>query len=144
MCNVLSADDLDIMGGVMRKLRTIAKEKISQTDGFTILEVIVGLIIFTLGLLLLTSMMAVSMKENSWSKDATQSAQMIREKIEQIKRNPATRLSSGSDAIGDFRRSWDVSQVTPNLYAVTVRVIWTDVDQSDHACSTMTYIQQGH
>ncbi|MCK4656231.1 MAG: hypothetical protein KAT85_04345 [candidate division Zixibacteria bacterium] len=119
-------------------------DRISRTGGFTILEVMVGLIIFTLGLLLLTSMMAVSMQGNSWSKDTTQSAQMIREKIEQIKSNPATHLSSGSDAIGDFRRSWDVSQVTQNLYAVTVRVVWTDVDQSDHACSTMTYIQQGH
>ncbi len=119
-------------------------DRISQAGGFTILEVIVGLIIFTLGLLLLTSMMAVSMQGNSWSKDTTQSAQMIREKIEQIKSNPATHLSSGSDAIGDFRRSWDVSQVTQNLYAVTVRVVWTDVDQSDHACSTMTYIQQGN
>jgi Tfp pilus assembly protein PilV len=119
-------------------------DRISRTDGFTILEVMVGLIIFTLGLLLLTSMMAVSMQGNSRSKDTTQSAQMIREKIEQIKSNPATYLNSGSDAIGDFRRSWDVSQVTPNLYSVTVRVVWTDVDQSDHACSTMAYVQQGH
>jgi Tfp pilus assembly protein PilV len=119
-------------------------DPISRTGGFTILEVMVGLIIFTLGLLLLTSMMAVSMQGNSRSKDATQSAQMIREKIEQIKSNPATHLSSGSDAIGDFRRSWNVNQMTPNLYAVTVRVAWTDVDQSDHACSSMTYIQQGH
>lgn len=127
----------------MRELGSIGKGRISQTDGFTILEVIVGSVIFTLGLLLLMSMMVLSMRGNSWSKDATQSAQMIREKIEQIKSDPATHLSSGNDAIGDFRRSWDVSQVTPNLYALTVRVVWTDVDQSDHACSTMTYIQQG-
>ena len=69
----------------MRELGSIGKGRISQTDGFTILEVMVGLVIFTLGLLLLMSMMVVSMQGNSWSEYQTPSAQLIREKIEQMK-----------------------------------------------------------
>jgi type II secretory pathway pseudopilin PulG len=116
------------------------RKKLSE-EGFTILEVMVGLIIFSLGLLLLMSMMVVSIQGNSWSENATQSAQLAREKIEQIKNDPATYLGSGRDVIGDYVRSWDVSWVTADLSAVTVRVAWTDANNRDYACSTMTYIQ---
>ena len=116
------------------------RKKLSE-DGFTILEVMVGLIIFTLGLLLLMSMMVVSIQGNSWSEYATQSAQLAREKLEQIKNDPAAHLGPGGDEIGDYTRTWNVSSITSDLSAVTVRVAWTDANDKDYACSTMTYIQ---
>ncbi len=118
----------------------VRRNRFSQ-DGFTILEVMVGLIIFTLGLLLLMSMMVVSMQGNSWSGHTTQSAQLIREKIEQIKHNPAVFLQSGSDKVGGYDRIWEVNSVSPNLVEVTVRVEWTDSENRGRSCSTTTYVQ---
>lgn len=116
------------------------KQKILKSEGFTILEVMVGLIIFSLGLLLLMSMMVVSIRGNSWAEYTTQSTQLIREKIEQIKHDPATYLQSGSNVVGGYNVSWDVAAITPSLSSVKVRVRWTDSDNHSYACSTMTYV----
>lgn len=115
--------------------------KLHRQDGFSILEVMVGLIIFSLGLLLLMSMMVASIDGNSWAEDTTQSVQLIKEKIEQLKNTHVSELNSGEDAIGDYVRSWDVTAVSSNLVGVTVRVKWADADEKVYACSTMTFMQ---
>jgi len=116
--------------------------KMRAQEGFSILEVMVGLVIFTLGLLLLMSMMVVSIQSNSWSEKETLSSQLIREKIEQLKNSPETSLISGSDVVNGLNRSWNIKALgIPGLYDVTVAVAWTDVDQRSFACSTQTYIK---
>jgi prepilin-type N-terminal cleavage/methylation domain-containing protein len=121
--------------------RSSAIKKISRKEGFTILEVMVGLVIFSLGLLLLMSMMVVSIKGNTWAEFTTQSTQLIREKIEQIKHDPVTYLNSGSDVVGDYTVSWDVTSATADLAEVEVRVDWTDADSTSYTWSTTTYVQ---
>jgi hypothetical protein len=99
-------------------------------------------VIFTLGLLLLMSMMVVSIQSNTWSEKETLSSQLIREKIEQLKNTPEAGLISGSDIVNGLSRSWNISALgIPGLYDVTVAVRWTDADQHDFACSTQTYIK---
>lgn len=119
----------------------VKSTKLFAEDGFSILEVMVGLIIFSIGLLLLMSMMVVSMDGNSWAEDTTQSVQLIKEKVEQLKNTHVSQLNSGEDVIGDYVRSWDVTAVSSNLVGVTVRVKWADADQKVYACSTMTFMQ---
>jgi Tfp pilus assembly protein PilV len=115
--------------------------KIRSEDGFSILEVMVGLIIFSMGLLLLMSMMVVSIDGNQWAEDTTQSVQLIKEKVEQLKNTRMSQLQSGEDAVGDYARSWDVWAISSNLVGVTVRVKWADADLKEYACSTVTYMQ---
>lgn len=121
--------------------RSSAIKKFSRKEGFTILEVMVGLVIFSLGLLLLMSMMVVSIKGNTWAEFTTQSTQLIREKIEQIKHDPVTYLNSGSDVVGDYMVSWDVTSTTTDLAEVEVRVDWIDADSISYTWSTTTYVQ---
>jgi type II secretion system protein I len=121
----------------MRKLN-----KMRAQDGFSILEVMVGLVIFTLGLLLLMSMMVVSIQSNSWSEMQTLSSQLIREKIEQLRNTPESGLTSGSDVVSGVTRTWNISALsTPKLYDVTVAVNWQDADQRAYVCSTRTFIK---
>lgn len=115
------------------------KKKLNA-DGFTILEVMIGLVIFSLGLLLLMSMMVISIQGNEWSEHHTQSIQLIREKMEQLKNTPETALTSGNDAVGLYSRSWRVTQVNSELKGVSVKVTWAEPDGDIKACSTYTYI----
>jgi len=115
-------------------------KKMLTNDGFTILEVMVGLAIFSLGLLLLLSMMVISIQGNMWSENHTQSVQLIREKVEQLKNTAGAAMVSGNDAVGDYTRSWTVSQVTTDLKGVSVKVSWAEPDGEIKACSTYTYI----
>lgn len=122
-------------------LRTGANRVATQPRGFTILQLMVGLAIFSLGLLLLTSMMVVSMKGSSRAETATQSIQLMREKVEQIKQDPAGRLRSGNDMVGVYTRTWDVSRLNRSLSVLKVRVSWKDAQDESHACSTTTYVR---
>ncbi len=115
------------------------KKKLNA-DGFTILEVMIGLVIFSLGLLLLMSMMVISIQGNEWSEHHTQSIQLIREKVEQLKNTPEVAMTSGSDAVGRYSRSWNITQVNSELKGVSVKVAWTEPDGDIKACSTYTYV----
>jgi len=120
----------------MKKLRKELNE-----DGFSILEVMVSLIIFSVGLLLLMSMLVVSIKGNSWSEKTTVSSQLLREKVEQLKNTPTAGMVSGEETIGMFNRKWQVQNLFSDLYDVTVAVSWVDEDNRQFACTTQTYIQ---
>ncbi len=125
----------------MRILQRV-RRKVSSRVGFSLLEVMIGLVIFALGMMLLLSMIVVSLESNSWSEKTTISAQMIREKIEQLKNTPVANLNSGEDVIDGFTRSWRVGGAlgTPNLYNVEVAVKWQDAESRVYACTTHTMI----
>ena len=78
----------------MKKLR-----KKMNSEGFTILEVMVGLVIFSIGLLTLLSMIAISISGNTWSEKTTQTVQMVRETIENIKNTPLSDLESSTTGL---------------------------------------------
>lgn len=117
--------------------------KIRSQDGFTLLEVMMGLVIFTLGLLLLSSMMVVAIRGNVWSDKTTQIVQATREKVEEFRRLPDADMASGSDVRGVMSRSWEVSDIAANLKQLTVVVGYTDEKAVAKVCTTITYIQVG-
>ncbi len=117
--------------------------KIRSQDGFTLLEVMMGLVIFTLGLLLLSSMMVVAIRGNVWSDKTTQVVQATREKIEEFRRLPDEDMASGSDVRGSMNRTWEVADVDTYLKRLTVVVGYSDEKAVERVCTTITYIQVG-
>jgi len=123
-------------------------KKISKklnSKGFTILEVMVGLVIFTIGLLTLLSMIAVSISGNAWSEKTTKTVQMVRQTIEDIKNTPVAYLDNYGyeDEDGIFRH-WSIEDVADGgavLKKVTVWVYWTDDLNRSQYTSTTTYFQ---
>ena len=115
--------------------------RIKKSDGFTLLEVMMGLVIFTLGLLLLSTMMVVALRGNVWSDKTTQVVQSMREKVEDFRFAKVADMTNGSDAIKGLTRTWSFSDLTTNLKKLTVTVTWHDEKGTAKACSTITYIQ---
>lgn len=115
--------------------------KIRNDKGFSILEVMVGLIIFTVGLLLLSSMMMVSLKGNKWSNKTTQTVQLVRDKMEDFRNEDISSMVNGSDVVDGINRAWFFEDLTSNLKKLTVVVDWTDERDVVQACTTVTYIQ---
>ncbi len=107
------------------------------------MEVMVGIVIFTLGLLLLTSMMIVALNGNVWSEKTTDMVQATREIVEQFRRTPDDDMANGSDVRGRLTRNWTIQDIDANLRQLTVVVSYTDKKNVAHACSTITYIQVG-
>jgi len=117
--------------------------KLKKDDGFTMLEVMIGLVIFTLGLVLLSSMMMISLKANKWSDRTTQTVQLIRDKIEEAKNTDPALMNDGSDVVNGIARSWTFNDVTNNLKELEVIVTWHDEREAAHACTTTTFLQIG-
>ncbi len=117
--------------------------KRKNENGFTLLEVMVGLVIFTLGLLLLSSMLVVALRGNVWSGKTTLIVQATREKIEEFRRLPDESMVGGSDVRGRLNRVWEVEDIDANLKQLRVIVSYHDEKDVERACSTVTYIQVG-
>ncbi len=102
-----------------------------------------GLVIFTMGLLLLSSMMVVAIRGNVWSDKTTQIVQATREKVEEFRRISDDDMAGGSDVRGNLNRSWQVVDLDSYLKKLTVVVSYTDEKAVTKACTTVTYIQVG-
>jgi prepilin-type N-terminal cleavage/methylation domain-containing protein len=117
--------------------------KLRNADGFTLLEVMIGLIIFSLGMLLLSSMLVVALRGNTWSNKTTQVVQAMRDKIEEYRHADVSTMVNGSDVVNGLGRSWNFEDLTSNLKKITVAVSWEDQQAIAKQCSTVTYIQVG-
>ena len=124
--------------GTMKGLPEIKREK-----GFTLLEVMIALLILSIGLLGLAGLQIASTKSNSFSNQMTIGITLGQDGLE-ILRNleyDDTQLNAGNHTdsdnplrrLGDmgFNRSWTVSEDAANqLKTITVTVQWPDPDNT--------------
>ena len=110
-------------------------QKLSQNDGFTLLEVMVSMVILTLSLLLLLNMAMIAMEGNDWSNQATASTQLIQEKLEQLRTDMV--LANGSDTVGTIERNWQVYSVANHLRRVDITASWKN-QRGDALQNSMT------
>ncbi len=113
--------------------------KISKKqDGFTLIEVMAGMIILALGLLLLLPMMVTSMQANDFARGVTESSMLIKDKMEELKNmDPPT---SGSDTMSTVQRTWTVSNAGLNLWRLDVTIAWMDRHDLGHSNTVTSYM----
>jgi type IV pilus assembly protein PilV len=105
-----------------------------RTEGFTLIEVMIGMVILTIISLGLASLTVSTIRGNAFSQRLTTATTLAQDRLEQIKRlgygNAATAV--GTEAYGTiasftgFRRVTEVATNTPvtNVTTVTVTVYW--------------------
>jgi type IV pilus assembly protein PilV len=116
--------------------------------GFTLIEVMVGLVILAVGLLAIAGMLVTSVKGNYFSNHLTQASYIAQDRLEYLKTLPLTNgaLTSGTHTgqpeagpviIGGvtFSRSYTVA-VNGALRTITYTVTWND--GRDHSVSFTT------
>ena len=97
-------------------------KKIRQEDGFSLMEVMVSIVILTMSLLLLLNMSMVALDGNDWSDRATQSTQLLQEKMEDIR--TTGQLANGIDTVNNIERQWTITNATSHLYRVDIQASW--------------------
>jgi prepilin-type N-terminal cleavage/methylation domain-containing protein len=97
-------------------------KKINNEKGFTILEVMVSMIILAMSLLLLLNMAMVAIDGNDWSNRATQSTQLLQDKLEELR--TSTVLTSGTDTVNSIQRVWTVSSPNSHLRRIDINAVW--------------------
>lgn len=103
-----------------------------NNKGFSLIEVLVGLVILAIGLLAIAGMQITSIRGNYFSSSLTQATILAQDRMEKLKNLPYPSLSSGSDTetvSGTiFTMQWTVVPDSPadTWKTVTVTVKWTD------------------
>jgi type IV pilus modification protein PilV len=115
-----------------------------KPKGFTLIEVVAGLIILAIGLLGIVAMQVSATKAGHFSSNVTQATIFAQDKLEQLKNLPYSNsnLSTGqhnegmiSDTI--FSRQYHVLEDVGNsMKIITVTVSWPD--QANHNISLST------
>lgn len=104
------------------KKTTLSKNK----RGFTLLEAVMAMAIFSIGILAVGSMQLWNTKNNTTGNFTTQATMLARQKVEELKVvSDIDDLASGNDTIGIFRRRWVPGDITDTLSRITVTVEWT-------------------
>ena len=94
--------------------------------GFTLLEVVIAMAIFSIGILAVGSMQMWNTKNNTTGNFTTQATMLAREKIEELKTvSDLTALANGNDTIGIYTRTWEPSNLTSTSRKLKVTVDWT-------------------
>ena len=112
--------------------------------GFTLIEVLVGLILLAIGLLAIAGMQITSVRGNFFSSNITQASILAQDRLETLRNLPYADagLTTGNHNEGVipgtiFTRDYDVSLIPgTSMLNITVRVRWRDT--SDHTISFST------
>jgi type IV pilus assembly protein PilV len=110
-----------------------SKFQVNIEDGFTLIELMITLVILSIGLVALAGLQVSAIKGNTFSKRMTAAVSIANQKLEQIKDTAyANILSEASTQITQsdmtFTRQVTVTNNTPlaNTKTVNVTVTWSD------------------
>jgi type IV pilus assembly protein PilV len=126
-----------------KKMRSKTKRGhvISKNEGFTLLEVMIALVILSVGLLGLAALQLVAVKSNSFSSEMTYATMIAQQQIESLKSLPFTdgNLTPGShtpptppNSKGvQYIITWTVTDNAPatNMKTIALTVTWQSLRQ---------------
>jgi type IV pilus assembly protein PilV len=115
-------------------------KKLVNAKGFTLIEVMVGMIILAIGVLGIAGMQVTSVKGNYFSNNLMQASYVAQDRLEFLKNLPYSSASLNGNAGGIvynegpvtisgtvFNRSYTVKQLTANSFKeITYTVTWFD------------------
>lgn len=119
----------------------------NRQKGFTLLEVLVALAIFSIGLLAINAMTVMVIKSNYKSRNLTTAVNLAQNKLDDLKISSYASIVAGSESgldeeenpgSGIFDRSVTVTtNTTPDYKVVEVKISWTDPDAREVAMQTI-------
>jgi len=111
-----------------------------NNKGFSLIEVLVGLVILAIGLLAIAGMQITAIKGNYFSKSLTEATVLAQDKMEELKNLSYASLSTGTDTKTvsgtTFARQFTVVDTTSTMKTINVTVQWTD--RVNHSISLST------
>ena len=117
-----------------------------RSSGFTLLEILIALIIFSVGILALTSLTVTATKTGSYGGRMSEAVTFAQDKLEELKANSWDKIVSGADQETgptgiSYTRIWKVlEKETRNLKTVSITIDWKD--RVDHSVSLFTVISR--
>ncbi len=110
-------------------------------SGFSLMEVMIGLLILAVGLLAVAGLMTITIETNTYGNHLTEASTFAQAKMEEF-RSAQPAVGEGSDTVGGatgvrFTRRWSVT-ANGEMKMITVTVEW--VDKTSHSIELSTII----
>jgi len=118
--------------------------RLTNSKGFTLIEVLIALVILSVSLLALASLTVVTTKNNSFGSHMTEAATFAQDKLEELRAIRWNQVGSsndkktGSTGIA-YSRNWNVNQ-SGSLKTITISVNWDD--QGNRSMSLVSVLSQ--
>jgi len=117
---------------------------IDKSNGFTLIEILIAIIILSISLLALAGLMATTTRNTSFGGNLTEAATFAQDRLEEFRVTQWANIVTGSDTrTGStgiiYTRNWNVTQ-NGNLKTVTITISWND--RIDHSFSLVSVISQ--
>lgn len=130
----------------MRRFRQTIHAYIKKSTGFTLIELMIALFVFAIGMLAITAMCLISIQGNSLVNRTTQANFLAQSRMEELLSEPnITVLNSATLSIegGAYTRDEIVETVAgePDIRWVTVSVRWTDA-KGDHQVTLKSLVRE--
>ena len=120
-----------------------------KNDGFTLLEILIAIVILSIGLLGMASLTVGIINANRFSKDTTTATTLAQDKMEDIRRTAYASVASETKAelsspYDDYKREVIVTDDSPvaGMKTVTVKVYWGGSSKEKHNVETKTILAQ--
>lgn len=117
-----------------RMTRRGRRARLRRRAGFTLIEILVALVITSLGLMVVAGMFVTGAHGTSYARHATEAAVLAEDRLELMLVTPSAALASGGDVVdgkgqpdpdGLFTRTWTVAW-EGNIARIAVRVGWRE------------------
>jgi prepilin-type N-terminal cleavage/methylation domain-containing protein len=104
------------------------KRMLQTEKGFSLIEVMIALVLFAVGLLAFAGLEVTAIRNSTYSKDYGKGNTYAQQKMEELKGTAWASLSAGSETLEErFTRTWTVVETETNLMKqVAVHVTWVD------------------
>jgi prepilin-type N-terminal cleavage/methylation domain-containing protein len=119
---------------------------LTKSDGFTLIEILVALIILSVSLLALAGLMVTTTKNNSFGGHMTEAATFAQDKLEELRairwenisEGGSTDQKGGSTGI-NYTRNWNVA-TSGVLKTITISINWQD--RTNHSIRLISVLSQ--
>ena len=136
----------------IRRVRRLETQKgivmnfLKTSAGFTLIEILVALVIFSISILAFAGLTVTATRTGSYGGRMTEAVTFAQDKLEELKANSWGNIVSGGDqkkgVTGiNYTRNWKVLEKdTRNLKTVSITIDWKD--RADHSISLLTVMSQ--
>ena len=113
---------------------------LKKNKGLTLLEVMVAMIIFSVGFMCLLPMIITAIEGNEFADAYTKATNYNQAKAEELKATHSFLAgdSIGTDTVENMTRTWELTNQSTHYWKMTVVTTWQGHDGRTHQCSLIT------
>ncbi|UCE55634.1 MAG: prepilin-type N-terminal cleavage/methylation domain-containing protein [Desulfobacterales bacterium] len=106
--------------------KTLSKNQKEWRRGFSLIEVVIALSVFSIGILAIATLVISSIDENASARRVTEATALAEDRLERMMALSYENINDGESTEGAYTVSWDVAEdvMVEQTKSITITVTW--------------------